>query len=261
MAWYIPIQQWLAHAALGGFLFLGLGCLAVRFCRQPVRQLRLIELTLLGCLLLPWLALAPALPHFSLGWLNVDQPHPTARPISLEDNVSTQSLEGTPPDAPVASGAKTLIAAKKTNEEGAGQVQPIRMAAPPKQAGSSIQAGSAPQPPSTSFLPASEAEHSGAWSLETPALLVVGYGAIVAGFFVWWLAGVVQLLRLKHSTYPVTEAVAELFRSIAGPAGERVRLVVSDWIELPLTYSSWRPVIGQLMPVGRCSRLALLPRS
>src|SRR5258708_36432044 len=123
MAWYIPIQQWLAHAALGGFLFLGLGCLAVRFCRQPVRQLRLIELTLLGCLVLPWLALAPALPHFSLGWLNVDQPHPTVMPISSEDNDFSLNLEGTP-DAPVASGAETLIAAKQTNEEGAGQVQP-----------------------------------------------------------------------------------------------------------------------------------------
>jgi beta-lactamase regulating signal transducer with metallopeptidase domain/protocatechuate 3,4-dioxygenase beta subunit len=143
-----------------------------------------------------------------------------------------------------------LIAAKQTNEEGAGQVQPVRMAAPPKSAGSSIQAGSAPQPPSTSVLPASEAERLSAWSLETPVLLVVGYGAIVGGFFVWWLAGVMQLLRLKHSTYPVTEAVAELFRCIAGPAGERVRLVVSDRIELPLTYSSWRPVI--VLPGSLC---------
>ena len=63
MAWHVSLWHWLAHAALGAFLVLAVGCPAVRLCRQPVRRLRLAELTLLGCLLAPWLSLAPGLPR------------------------------------------------------------------------------------------------------------------------------------------------------------------------------------------------------
>ena len=60
MAWQISFLYWLAHAALGAFLLLAAGCLAVRLCRQPVRRLRLAEFTLLGCLMAPWLSLVPS---------------------------------------------------------------------------------------------------------------------------------------------------------------------------------------------------------
>ena len=69
MAWHIYLWNWLAHAALGALLILAAGCLAVRLCRQPVRRLRLAELTMLGCLLAPWLHLVPGLPGYPLGWL------------------------------------------------------------------------------------------------------------------------------------------------------------------------------------------------
>ena len=48
MTWQLSALSWLAHAALGGSLFLLVGCLAVRWHRQPVRRVRLIELTLVG---------------------------------------------------------------------------------------------------------------------------------------------------------------------------------------------------------------------
>ena len=51
MAWHVPFWNWLAHAAVGALVVLAAGCLAAACCRQPVRRLRLIELTLLGCLL------------------------------------------------------------------------------------------------------------------------------------------------------------------------------------------------------------------
>src|SRR5437660_729294 len=41
MAWHVTLWHWLAHAALGSFLVLAVGCLAVRPVRQPVRRLRL----------------------------------------------------------------------------------------------------------------------------------------------------------------------------------------------------------------------------
>ncbi len=65
MAWQTNFLHWLAHAALSAFLLLAAGCLAMRLCRQPARRLRLAELTLLSCLLAPWLYLVPGLPHYA----------------------------------------------------------------------------------------------------------------------------------------------------------------------------------------------------
>src|SRR5262249_59728798 len=49
--------------------------------RQPVRRLRLIELTVLGCLLTPWLSLLSGLPQWSLGVLSgPESPAVTAAP-------------------------------------------------------------------------------------------------------------------------------------------------------------------------------------
>src|SRR5262245_10151136 len=76
MAWQISFTYWLAHVALGSFLLLAAGCLAVSLCRQPVRRLRLAEFTLLGCLLVPWLNLVPGLPHYALGWLEAARTEP-----------------------------------------------------------------------------------------------------------------------------------------------------------------------------------------
>src|SRR5262249_45197665 len=73
MTWYISVSYWLAHAAVGGFLLLSAGCLAVWVCRQPVRRLRLIEVTLIGCLLLPLVYRLPGLPQWSMGLLTVPQ--------------------------------------------------------------------------------------------------------------------------------------------------------------------------------------------
>src|SRR5262252_6505715 len=70
MAWHTPVWYWLAHAALGSLVILALGGLAVRLCREPARRIRLIELTLLGCVLVPWLSRLPGTPRWSLGWLD-----------------------------------------------------------------------------------------------------------------------------------------------------------------------------------------------
>src|SRR5437879_409883 len=73
MAWHLDILDWLAHAALGGTLFLAVVCLAVALCRQPIRRIRLIELALVGSLVVPWLSRLPALPHWSTGWVEFER--------------------------------------------------------------------------------------------------------------------------------------------------------------------------------------------
>ena len=60
-------SDWLIHSALGGGLILLLGWLWTRRLRQPARQQRLGEYTLLAALLLAVLALGPA-------WLELRMP-------------------------------------------------------------------------------------------------------------------------------------------------------------------------------------------
>ena len=71
MSWYVPAYDWLVHAALVSLLILAAGSLAVLGCRQPVRRIRLIELTLIGCLLAPWLGMIPGYPRLSVCWWRV----------------------------------------------------------------------------------------------------------------------------------------------------------------------------------------------
>src|SRR5207237_4765659 len=69
MAWELLALGWLARAAAGGFVFLAAGAAAVRLCRQPADRVRVAGLALLGAVLVPWAALLPGLPRWSVGVL------------------------------------------------------------------------------------------------------------------------------------------------------------------------------------------------
>jgi beta-lactamase regulating signal transducer with metallopeptidase domain/5-hydroxyisourate hydrolase-like protein (transthyretin family) len=80
--------------------------------------------------------------------------------------------------------------------------------------------------------------------------ILTAYAAIVAGLAVWSLTGLILLLRLYRSTYPVPPEVIDLFDRIAGPDGASVRLLASDRLELPIAFALWRPVI--VLPGAMC---------
>src|SRR5262249_7859075 len=84
-----------------------------------------------------------------------------------------------------------------------------------------------------------------------PAMLVAAYGALALGFAIWWLAGLVKLVRLIRSTVPVPAQVAALFRLITGDQGKSVRLLASDRIDLPLTFTLRQPII--VLPLSLCT--------
>jgi hypothetical protein len=100
MVWHINFLHWLAHAALSAFLLLAVGCLAVRLCRQAVRRLRLAELTLLGCLLAPWLYLLPGLPHYALGWLETTRAEPAVSAPEVDQSAPSLGAPEPPGPAP-----------------------------------------------------------------------------------------------------------------------------------------------------------------
>jgi beta-lactamase regulating signal transducer with metallopeptidase domain len=228
MTWYISFCYWLAHAALGGFVFLGAGCLAVRLCRQPVRRLRLIELTLIGCLLAPWVPWLPGLPHWSTGWLPV--PPTDAGPAAARPGEPAMFAEVREAPVPV-----ELI--------GPTGASPARTLAP------------MPMPEASS---ASLAVSRAVTRVPVPApapspaeIIALIYSGLVAGLFLWWLLGVVNLCRLRRAARPAPWAVIDLFQEIAGPASSRVRLLASEALELPVTFGWGRPTI--LLPASLCN--------
>src|SRR3954447_21334395 len=67
MDWQVLTSSRLADAAAGGLIVLAAGSLAARLCRQPVRRVRLIVLSLLGAMAAPALGALPIAPRWSVG--------------------------------------------------------------------------------------------------------------------------------------------------------------------------------------------------
>jgi Zn-dependent protease with chaperone function len=69
------------------------------------------------------------------------------------------------------------------------------------------------------------------------------YLAASAGLAWWWLLGHLLLWNLGRFTRPVPESVRARFLALSGPAGARVRLLDTDRVALPFTYTWGRPTI------------------
>ncbi len=223
MSWHIPVWLWLAHTALGGSVVFLLGCLAVRFLRQPALRLRVAELTLLGCLLVPFASSLPFLPRFS-----VDLIGSNLSPLTPELESDSVGSSSGPPPGPLASSflrpeSYPVGDPKPTSSEAA--IVPIESPMP-----------DVPREP-----------------MELPSLSLVVVTAFAVGTALYagrWLLGMVLLARLQRSAVSVPPRVEALFEGLAGSAGQRVRLRMSDRISLPLTFGWWRPVI--LLPAEQC---------
>jgi beta-lactamase regulating signal transducer with metallopeptidase domain len=203
MAWETSAWRWLAQAAVAGLIVLGLGSLAVRLCRQPVRRARLVVLTLVGALIVPWLGPVPCAPRWSLGVF------PAAREVS-------QPVRADNPGTRVAA-------------SGPGERQAVAAPAAAKL----LAAGPA-------------APHAFSWHVAIIAAYIAGAASLAA----WWLTGQVLLVRLTRAARPAPAAVIGRFRAISSPAGARVRVLMSERIAVPLTFTWSRPVI--LLPARLC---------
>ncbi|HEX5272080.1 MAG TPA: M56 family metallopeptidase [Gemmataceae bacterium] len=222
MSWHLVVCTWLAHAALGGSAVLLAGCLALRACKQPARRLRLIELTLLGCLVVPWAARLTFLPHWSAGLLGAAPPEPAAEATRLDTTADDEYTADLP--APV--------------------VAPVAEDAPAERAVASA--------PLVSETPSRAPFKWPPLSL----LLALAYAAAVAVLGARWLIGVMRLRHLLRGAKRVPAHVALEFWKVAGIRGLRVELLTSDRVSLPLTFGVRRPVI--LLPEAMCDDPAAL---
>jgi beta-lactamase regulating signal transducer with metallopeptidase domain/protocatechuate 3,4-dioxygenase beta subunit len=227
MAWHIPLWHWLANAALGGFLVLCGGCLAALLCRQAVRRLRLIELTLLACLLTPWLASLTRLPHCSLGWL------------SPAEEVATAPMPSAPPVVDGAGDHERL--------DGAVFTARARQSQDHKSARATVLAPLSSEPKAR---PLELSQPASIQMLTLPVVIVAAYVLLSVGFLVWWVVGLARLLLLMRSTSPAPAHVAALFRQVTRGKGDGVRLLMSDQIDMPLTFTCGRPVV--VLPRAHC---------
>jgi beta-lactamase regulating signal transducer with metallopeptidase domain/uncharacterized GH25 family protein len=223
MAWHLVALTWLAHTALGGSLLLLAGALAVRWVRQPVLRIRVIELTLVAVVLLPLVGQLPGLPRWSAGWLALGEPpaavtgEPGATGAGEQEALPTTGARGTP-----------VV-------DALGSPSPIRNVP-----GSPVPITSAPGSPR---FDASVALAAPAPTLSPAAVIVLGYGGVVAVLLARMLLGLARLSWLRRKASSVPRAVHAVFEEIAGQTGRRVRLLASDDIELALVCPGWRPTI------------------
>jgi protocatechuate 3,4-dioxygenase beta subunit len=213
-----------ANAALGSLVVLALGSLAARLCRQPVRRARLVVLTLVGGLAVPGLMALPVVPRWTV-W-------PLPATALVENRVA---------QTPVAPGAARVPFGTESRR-GA-----IDASDPPPAVATGIEGRVTPIGRGASHVPAAPPRPA---PIDWRVLVVGSYFTASAGLAAWWLLGQVLLWRLTRGARPVPGALADLFGEISGPAGARVRLLQSDRISLPFTYTWTRPVI--LLPASLC---------
>jgi beta-lactamase regulating signal transducer with metallopeptidase domain len=232
MAWHVAVCTWLAQAALGGSVLLIVGCVAAQLCKQPVRRLRVIELTLLGCLLVPWLSRLQFVPHWSAGLLGTPPPPAVEAPTMPSDGpagIPEARLLAGPPSGPPAADT------------------------PPEPPTSSLEsAGPEACTAGLVFNPSGQIEHRSDPSVWPPLSLIVvmAYAAATAVLAARWLVGAGRLRSLRRGAVSVPPHVASLFAEVAGPGVRRIELRMSDRLGLPLTCGLRRPVI--LLPAGMC---------
>jgi beta-lactamase regulating signal transducer with metallopeptidase domain len=229
MPWSESLCWWLAYSALLSLLVLVLGSGATLLCRQPARRLRIIELTLAGCLLAPLLGLLPGYPQLSVAW-HRSESH------QQHDELSRQYV------------FQPSTAAESVVEPMASQPDVVRhpIADPP----SPVIAA----PTETPLAPAHEL-NLGQW-------LVGLYLAGVAIGLAWWLLGLTALLRIVRGARVAPPRCKRLLAEIAGRRGVRVRLLASRLakqpfasvgmaVQLPSKRVPWpRPVI--VLPKNLC---------
>jgi beta-lactamase regulating signal transducer with metallopeptidase domain len=218
--------EWLARSAAGGFVILAAAAVAVRLCRQPADRARVVALALVGALLVPWVALLPGLPRWSV---EVLPPEPAvaaaATPAFQPAVLPDRSPEYRPTPELI-----TPIIEKKADESAAG--------APPAPAVGEIglPAMVADAPAATSAAPVASQ-----WSVSR--VVLAAYAALTALLVLWAFLGLWRLVALLRNARTAPPEAVALLHEIAGPGADRVRLLVSDAVDAPVALAGWRPVI------------------
>jgi beta-lactamase regulating signal transducer with metallopeptidase domain len=274
---------WLVFSAVATGVFLAVGAVAVRFRRQPIERLRLIQWTLLACLLAPLANQLPGLPRWSVS-MATNLPQPTERAesaissdakspvivrretpavIAPPENIQSESRS-----SELTIGAQS-IAGRSFDNTPIVHSHPENSASSPSVPSSPTVSVSSPSPsvgegrgegalradkgrrPAGDSPSRSESAAISPW----PRILLAIYALGVGAMFVWYAIGFFFLAWLNATARAAPEDVAQLFRAVTNdPAALRVRLAMHRHLELPLAFGLVRPTI--LLPESMCGRVA-----
>lgn len=207
MRWYVPIYDLVARLAVGSLLLLAVAAIVTACVREPARRIRWIECTLVSCLALIPLSLAPGLPSWSLPRVRTTAtaaaigpklPHPGSR---IRENSGRNRLG--PPDF------------------SRSQLRPF--VATPESLAPSTQPHARP--------------------LDVRLLIAAAYLSGLGLMTLWWLTGMIGLRRVVRSARLADERCRSLLQTVAGPSAQKVRLLVSSRAGQPFTFGLRRPVI------------------
>lgn len=207
MTWYVPVYEVVVRLAVGSLPLLAIATIVAVCVRQPARRIRWIECTLVSCLALIPLSLAPGLPTWSLPRV------PTTS--------SSPSVESKPP----------LFGSRIRENSGS------RPLGPPDFSRSQLQ---------PLFLTTESRAPGPASNVPTfdPRLLIaVAYLSGLGLMAAWWLTGMIGLRRVVRSARLADERCQTILRAVARPTGRGIRLLVSSRVAQPFTFGWRRPVI------------------
>jgi beta-lactamase regulating signal transducer with metallopeptidase domain len=218
-------QSWLARGAVGGLIVLAAGSLAARFCRQPVRRARIVNLTLLAAFAVPWLGALPVVPRWSAGFALAKVSYPAA------DSGEIRAARS--PGAPLGS-------IELTKPPVVFEIGEARLHSRVERTGQNVGDGGRKRRSWTSRLATAP------WNI----IVLTAYGALSAGMAAWWLFGQMLLWRVTRAARPARPEICDAFCEISGPPGRDVFLLESDMVELPFTFTWARPVV--VLPRSLC---------
>ncbi|HEY2881596.1 MAG TPA: hypothetical protein VGJ15_04170, partial [Pirellulales bacterium] len=95
MAWHTAFS-WLVYSAIASFVLLCIGAALVRWRRQPIERLWIVQLTLLACLAAPLLNKIPGVPQVALNWLSPPTENevvPAAKMVQADQPVSAADVK------------------------------------------------------------------------------------------------------------------------------------------------------------------------
>jgi len=238
MPWHESLFAWLCYSALVSLLVLTAGSAAAMSCRQPVRRLRIIGLTFIGCLAVPWLGWIPGYPQLPLGsWGRTWFPR-----YVTQDAVSPTSSELSPVGpmpALLDRQSQQFSAPLRVRENPAGDRRRLTLG------------GTEPLPSAPEAIATKPDTASWICALDIGQWIVGLYTLGVMLGVAWWLVGMVGLTRILWTAQPASSSCREMLSRLAGRRADRVRLLTSRRAAQPFA-SMWAGRAVIVLPESLC---------
>lgn len=236
------VWAWLIRSAVLNTLALAIGALVISRVRQPAERIRVVNWVLAICLIAPWLPVQESWQTVSLNlttWSEpaADSPSDETRP-PIEPEAAPAAVPPQDPAPQRAAGTSVTM--------GDAAVHPNIDDSQPVAGAPSAPAQPVSASPSMQQLTASTpaASHFTARVLSLRNLLIASWTLAFGMITARLLTGVLLRGRLERQARPASPAVHDVFRTIAGTDGNRVRLIATTAIDGPVTWGILRPVIA-----------------